>query len=160
MLAGKVPHDVSETDAQQAFAESLEFAAGVARARDMRVLIEPLSGAEGYFLTTVEQAADFIKKLPAGLQQYAGLQFDVFHVERAGGNSLQRYLKLREYVQHIQIASVPSRGDPDSGDVDYGALLPAFAEAGYCGTFGCEYVMDKPPSVALRSLQAAATSSA
>ena len=50
--------------------------------------------------------------------------------------------RLRQYlphIGHIQIAGVPDRHEPDSGEVNYTYLLRLLDELGYTGWVGCEY---------------------
>jgi hydroxypyruvate isomerase len=39
----------------------------------------------------------------------------------------------------VQIAAVPSRHEPDEGEVNYPAILAAIDAAGYAGWVACEY---------------------
>ena len=41
-------------------------------------------------------------------------------------------------IGHVQIAAVPSRAEPDEGEVNYPALFEAI-DAGYAGWVACEY---------------------
>src|SRR5436309_3000848 len=40
---------------------------------------------------------------------------------------------------HVQIAAVPSRGEPDEGEIAYDRVLRAVDALGYQGWIGCEY---------------------
>ena len=42
-------------------------------------------------------------------------------------------------IGHIQIAAVPSRAEPDEGEVAYDRLLKAIDAMGYDGFIGAEY---------------------
>ena len=42
-------------------------------------------------------------------------------------------------VGHVQIAAVPSRHEPDEGEVNYPAIFAALDRVGYGGWIGCEY---------------------
>ncbi len=42
-------------------------------------------------------------------------------------------------IGHIQIAAVPSRAEPDEGEIAYPWLLPAIDRMGYEGFIGAEY---------------------
>jgi hydroxypyruvate isomerase len=42
-------------------------------------------------------------------------------------------------IGHIQIAAVPSRAEPDEGEVAYDRLLPWLDRIGYDGHVGAEY---------------------
>ncbi len=51
-------------------------------------------------------------------------------------------MKLRKYsarVGHIQIAGVPTRHEPDVGEVNYPYLFSVMDEVSYGGWVGCEY---------------------
>ena len=43
------------------------------------------------------------------------------------------------WIRHIQIAGVPDRHEPDTGDLDYGPIFALLDELGYAGWIGCEY---------------------
>lgn len=109
-----------------------------AAAPEVTMLIEPLcpQAVPGYFLQTVEQAADILDRVGA---PNAKMMFDCFHVQRAGGDVLERFRTHLEMIGHVQIAGGLTRQEPDRGELNYEFLLPAFIDAGYTGAFGCEY---------------------
>ena len=49
--------------------------------------------------------------------------FDAYHVGRGQGDVLKRLEKHLPLIGHIQIAAVPSRAEPDEGEIDYPAVL-------------------------------------
>lgn len=110
-----------------------------AAAPELTILIEPIGprSMPGYFLQTVEQAADILAAVAA---PNVKIMFDCFHVQRAGGDVLARFRAHRALIGHVQIAGGFTRNEPDRGELDYRFLLPAFRDAGYTGSFGCEYV--------------------
>jgi hydroxypyruvate isomerase len=42
-------------------------------------------------------------------------------------------------IGHVQVAAVPSRAEPDEGEVNYPALFQMIDRTGYAGWIGCEY---------------------
>jgi hydroxypyruvate isomerase len=51
-------------------------------------------------------------------------------------------MRLREMmpiIGHIQIASVPSRNEPDGEELNYPFLFDELDRLGYSGFVGCEY---------------------
>jgi hydroxypyruvate isomerase len=49
---------------------------------------------------------------------------------------LQKYLPV---IGNVQIAAVPSRAEPDEGEISYPAVFARLRELGYSGWVGCEY---------------------
>ena len=47
-------------------------------------------------------------------------------------------------IAHIQVADVPDRGAPGTGELDFGALFGQLAAQGYAGWIGCEYKPSDP----------------
>ena len=124
--------------AAETFRANLDYAATQARERGMAVLIEPLNDrdAPNYFLATVEQAAALIHGLG---RSEVRIMFDCYHQQIMGGDLIRRFQAHRDLIGHVQIAAVPSRAEPDEGEVAYDRLLPAMVATGYDGFFGAEY---------------------
>jgi len=89
------------------------------------------------FFQTIEQiAADVIAK--AGKPNIK-MQFDFYHVQIEAGDLMTRFARHLEVIGHVQIAAVPSRAEPDEGEVNYPAIFGMLDRAGYGGHVGCEY---------------------
>ena len=124
--------------ARRAFIDNLLYACKRA-GRDITILIEPLNhyNAPGYFLSTVEQAADIIREVArANLK----LMFDFYHVQIMGGDVTRRFEAALPLVGHVQIASVPDRGSPDHGELDYFFALQRVRNLGWVHPIGAEYL--------------------
>lgn len=136
-LAGKVAAE-DRTRGRATFVENLRAAAAKAAAHRLTVLLEPLNprDAPGYFYSTVAEAASIIEELALANVR---LQFDVYHVARTEGDVLTNLKRHMPIVGNIQIAAVPSRAEPDEGEIAYPAVLAAIDELGYSGWVGCEY---------------------
>ena len=65
--------------------------------------------------------------------------FDVYHVGVAEGDILRKLERHLPIIGHIQIAAVPSRAEPDEGEVAYGTIFKAIDGLGYPGWIGAEY---------------------
>jgi hydroxypyruvate isomerase len=116
---------------------SRTFRAQAAKA-DITLLIEPINPRDrpGYFLSRVEHAADVVARVGAPNLR---IQFDFYHVQIVGGDLIKRFETYLPVVGHVQIAAVPSRGEPDEGEVNYPAVFDAIDRLGYGGWIGCEY---------------------
>jgi hydroxypyruvate isomerase len=136
-LAGKVPPE-QRPAAEMTFIRNLARAADAAREQGITVLIEPINPRDrpDYFLTRAEQAADIIAKVE---RPNVRIQFDFYHAQIVGGDLIRRFEKHLPHVGHVQIAAVPSRQEPDEGEVNYPAIFAALDRLGYDGWIGCEY---------------------
>jgi 2-dehydrotetronate isomerase len=119
---------------REVFVRNLREAAAKASAHGLPLLLEPLNPRDnpGYFYSTVGEAASIIDELKhPGVK----LQFDVYHV----GVMLTRLAKYMPIIGNVQIAAVPSRAEPDEGEIAYPAIFAALERLGYAGWVGCEY---------------------
>jgi 2-dehydrotetronate isomerase len=136
-LAGVVPPE-ERPAADAAFAANLTLAAEAAAARGIGLLIEPLNTRDrpDYFLTRVEQAADVIARVG---RANVKIQFDCYHVQIMQGDLTRRIERHLPLIGHVQIAAVPSRHEPDEGEVDYADVCAALDQMGYAGWVAAEY---------------------
>lgn len=123
---------------RMAFISNLRYACEKAAPYNINILIEPLNkyDAPGYFLTTTDQAIGIINSV--GLKNLK-LMFDCYHVQIMEGNLKHRISKLLPHIGHIQFASVPDRGAPGHGEVDYRNLFVEIDALGWEKPLGAEY---------------------
>ena len=136
-LAGKVAPE-QRPAADRVFTDNLARAADLAAAKNIRLLIEPINARDrpNYFLNHVEHAADVIGKVgKANLR----IQFDFYHVQIVGGDLIHRLQKFLPVIGHLQCAAVPTRHEPDEGEINYAAVFEAVDNFGYQGWIGAEY---------------------
>ena len=91
----------------------------------------------GFFLNTSKEAIEVIDAVDAGNLM---LQYDVFHMQIVEGDLAKTIERLLPRIGHIQIADVPERNEPGTGEINFGWLLPHIDRLGYRGWIGCEYV--------------------
>jgi hydroxypyruvate isomerase len=120
--------------AQQAYRDALRLA--VERLDPLPVTIEPLNTRDmpGYFLNDFRAAAAIIGEVPG-----VKLQFDVYHRQILHGDVLTGLAELMPIIGHVQIASVPTRAEPGSGELNDELVLSRLGALGYGGFVGCEY---------------------
>jgi 2-dehydrotetronate isomerase len=136
-LAGCLPPG-QRLAAEAVFVRNLIRAAEKAASAGITLLIEPLNPRDrpDYFLSRVEHAADIVKKV--GVPNLR-IQFDFYHVQIVGGDLIRRFEAHLPFVGHVQVAAVPSRREPDEGEVNYPEIFAALDRLGYAGHVGCEY---------------------
>ena len=124
--------------ADKVFISNLERAADAAAANNITLLIEPINPRDrpDYFLQRVEHAAEIIAKVG---RPNIKIQFDLYHVQIVGGDLITRFRRHQPIIGHVQIAAVPSRHEPDEGEVNYPEIFAALERLGYRGFIGCEY---------------------
>lgn len=134
-LAGAIP----VAQAQSAYLQNLEHAIGKAGQAGVQLLIEPLNSIDrpGYFLRTVEQADEIIARAGFGALK---LMFDCYHVQRESGDLTRRLARYFPIIGHVQIASVPHRNEPNTGEIDYRFVLGELERLGWSGPIGAEYI--------------------
>ncbi|HUG77324.1 MAG TPA: 2-oxo-tetronate isomerase [Burkholderiales bacterium] len=118
--------------------ENVRFAARRLAAAGLQLMLEPIStrSVPGFFLTGSRQA---IEVLDAAGEPNAFLQYDVFHMQIMEGDLAKSIERLLARIGHLQIADVPGRNEPGSGEINFGFLLAHIDALGYAGYVGCEY---------------------
>jgi hydroxypyruvate isomerase len=137
-MAGKLPPNVPRERAHATYVANLKFAAGELKARGIDLLIEPINDRDmpGYFLTGSRQAAAVIDEVGA---DNLFLQFDIYHMQRMEGDLADSLRALLPLIRHIQLADVPGRHEPGTGEINFPYLFRLLDELGYAGWIGCEY---------------------
>ncbi|WP_223420805.1 hydroxypyruvate isomerase family protein [Tateyamaria pelophila] len=124
--------------AHETFVANLSYACDQAMPHNITILIEPLNhyDAPGYFLSTSQQAAAIIHE--SGRDNLK-LMFDCYHLQIMEGDLSRRLARYLPLIGHIQIASVPDRGTPDHGELDYAHILAEIDRLGWTVPVGAEY---------------------
>lgn len=137
-LAGVVAADTERSGLHGTYVANLRYAAGRLKRAGVKLLIEPLSAGTvaNYFLAGSAQAVAVLDQVAA---DNAFLQYDVFHMQLLEGNLALTIERLLPRIGHLQIADVPGRHEPGSGEINFEFLLPHIDALGYAGWIGCEY---------------------
>lgn len=124
--------------AHHAFVGNLRYATELAAQHGISILIEPLNhyDAPGYFLQTSGQAKAIIEEVGADNLK---LMFDCYHLQLMEGDISHRLRDLLPIIGHIQFASVPTRNEPDRGELNYRHVFEVLRELGYDAPLGAEY---------------------
>lgn len=129
--------------AEDCFVENLHYACEAASKLDKTILIEPLNryDAPGYFLSTTDQAKDLVARVG---RPNLKLMFDCYHVQLMEGDITNRLRSLLPAIGHIQFASVPDRGPPMGGELNYKHVFETIGELGWSKPLGAEYKSPQP----------------
>lgn len=137
-MAGLLPAGADRAAHRAAFVENLRFAARALAQEGLILLIEPINPRDmpGYFLSTQAEAHAIREEVG---ETNLKVQMDFYHVQIAEGDVAMKLRKYFQGVGHIQIAGVPERHEPDSGELNNRFLMNLLDELGYEGWVGCEY---------------------
>ncbi|HEX7200955.1 MAG TPA: TIM barrel protein, partial [Dongiaceae bacterium] len=90
----------------------------------------------GFHLNTMAQAAAVIAAVDFNR---VGLQFDIYHCQITEGDITKRMEAHMPIIAHMQLADVPARNEPGTGEIGWEYVLRRIDELGYRGWIGCEY---------------------
>ncbi|VDZ65355.1 Hydroxypyruvate isomerase [Serratia odorifera] len=137
VMAGVVPPGEDAQRYRDTFIDNLRYAADTYAKHGVKVMIEALSPQvkPNYLFSSQHQAAALQAEID---RANVFIQFDFFHAQLVDGNISGLIASLAGRYGHIQIASVPDRHEPDSGELDYGWLFERLDQQGYQGWIGCE----------------------
>jgi hydroxypyruvate isomerase len=128
----------SDPQAVAAFRKSAIAAAEFFAPHGIDVVIEPINprNVPGYFLNDFAFARDLVLELKIPNLK---LQFDIYHCQIIHGDVTMRLREMMPIIGHVQIASIPSRHEPDGEELNYPFLFTELDRLGYHGFVGCEY---------------------
>jgi hydroxypyruvate isomerase len=85
------------------------------------------------------------------------MMLDLYHAQMGEGNLIELVRSSLEHIGEIQVADVPGRCEPGTGEINYAAVYRALVDAGYDGTVGMEAWAAGDSDAALASFRTAFT---
>lgn len=137
-LAGILPGGTSSAAATKVAVANLRRAAPLIEQAGLTLLVEPINAIDmpGYLAGTVEKAAELVDAAESSVVR---LQLDQYHVAMAGGDAIDAFHRYAPLIAHVQIADVPGRHQPGTGEQPIDAFLDELDRTGYAGYVGLEY---------------------
>ena len=138
-LAGIAPEGLAREQARETLVENLRYAAGKLKAAGLTLLTEPCNQRTipGFLLNSSKEGIEVIDA--AGADNLK-LQYDVFHMQIVEGDIAKTLERLLARIGHVQIADVPDRHEPGTGELNFDFLLAYIDRLGYQGWVGAEYI--------------------
>jgi len=151
-LAGIAPTGVPREKAIETLVENLRYAAAKFKAAGLALLTEPCNPRTipGFLVNSSKEG---IAVIDAAGADNLWLQYDVFHMQIVEGDLAKTVERLLPRIGHIQIADVPDRHEPGTGEINFPWLLAQIDRLGYQGWIGAEYI---PQGDTMQGLQWAA----
>lgn len=123
---------------RQCYIDNLKWSGEALGHARMLGLIEPINTFDmpGYFLESPDQAAEILNEISS---PHLGLQLDLYHVARMGLDPATMIDNHKNLIGHFQIAGVPQRHEPNTGDVNFEPLFQKIDSMPNDAWVGCEY---------------------
>ena len=119
--------------------------------------LENLNTAVDHPGTPFAKAADTLALVEAVDSPHLKLNLDLYHAQIGEGNLVALVERALPAIGEIQVADVPGRCEPGTGEIHYPAIAAALDRLGYTGVVGLEAWASGDPLQALERFRAAFT---
>ena len=97
-------------------------------------MLENLNTAVDHPGVPFATAADCLALVEAVDSPHLRLMLDLYHAQIGEGNLIELCRRALPWIGEIQVADVPGRCEPGTGEIAYPAVARALVEMGYAGT--------------------------
>jgi hydroxypyruvate isomerase len=118
--------------------ETLGRVADLGRREGVVFSLENLNTAVDHPGTPFARAADTAALVAAVDSPHLRMNLDLYHAQIGEGNLIELVRDTIHLVGEIQVADVPGRCEPGTGEIRYPAVAAALAETGYDGVVAME----------------------
>ena len=94
--------------------------------------------------TPFARAADTLALVHAVDSPYLRLNLDLYHAQIGEGNLIELVRRAAPYVGEVQVADVPGRCEPGTGEVSWPAIARVLEDVGYGGVVALEAWATRP----------------
>jgi hydroxypyruvate isomerase len=141
----RIPAGLSRDACKGAFIANLNAIrdSGISETSQAKFLIEPMNHIDmpDALFTDVDEVSSLIHSDYVG---FVGLQFDIYHICKNGGDAVSLFRQHADLIDHIQFSDLPNRCEPGTGELDFKRIFSEISARGYQGWFGAEYFSSKP----------------
>ena len=117
--------------------------------------LENLNTAVDHPGTPFARAADTRTLVAAVDSPHLRMNLDLYHAQIGEGNLIELVRESLPWIGEVQVADVPGRCEPGTGEINYPAVARALADAGYTGVVGLEAWASGDDETALSRFRAA-----
>jgi hydroxypyruvate isomerase len=119
--------------------------------------LENLNTAVDHPGTPFARAADTLALVEAVGSPHLRLNLDLYHAQIGEGNLIQLLERALPLAGEVQVADVPGRREPGTGEINYPAVAAALDRLGYTGVVALEGWASGDSVLALERFRAAFT---
>jgi len=117
--------------------------------------LENLNLAVDHPDTPFARAADTYTLVKLVNSPYLKMNLDLYHAQIGEGNLIELLRQTKDFIGEIQVADVPGRMEPGTGEINYPAIAKVIRDMGYQGNIGMEAFASGNSEVALQSFKQA-----
>jgi hydroxypyruvate isomerase len=132
------PVQVVTGDMWLAAESTLRRIADLGKRHDVVFTLENLNLAIDHPGTPFARAADTLALVKAVGSPHLRMNLDLYHAQIGEGNLIELIRTSLPWVGEIQVADVPGRCEPGTGEINYPAIARALASESYAGVVGLE----------------------
>ncbi len=128
---------VSQADSVSNLAAALERVAPILEAGEKTLILEPFNPVDhqGFFLNGSTDALEICRRIDS---PNIKINWDLYHMQLTEGNLVAHLRDGIDQIGYVQVADVPGRNQPGSGELNYEFIFKAIRETGYAGPIGLE----------------------
>jgi hydroxypyruvate isomerase len=138
-----------------AAAATLRRVAALGEREGVTFVLENLNTAVDHPGTPFARAADCLALVEAVGSPHLRLMLDLYHAQIGEGNLIALVRRCGDAIGEIQVADVPGRCEPGTGEINYPAIARVLAEMGYAGVVGLEAFASSDSALALERFRTA-----
>jgi hydroxypyruvate isomerase len=132
------PVDVVTGPMWVAAVDTLRRVAALGEEHDVVFCLENLNTAVDHPGVPFAKAADTLALVEAVDSPHLKMMLDLYHAQIGEGNLIELCRRAGPAIGEIQVADVPGRCEPGTGEISYPAVARALAAMGYDGVVGLE----------------------
>ncbi|QCW51904.1 TIM barrel protein [Nocardioides dongxiaopingii] len=117
---------------------TLERVAALGEEHGVTFVLENLNTEVDHPGTPFARAADTLALVRAVGSDHLRMNLDLYHAQIGEGNLVELVRRAAPYLGEVQVADVPGRCEPGTGEVRWPVVARALAEAGYDGVVAME----------------------
>jgi hydroxypyruvate isomerase len=152
-----VPVDAVTGPMWVAAVRTLERVAWLGEQHDVTFVLENLNTAVDHPGVPFARADDCLRLVQAVNSLHLRLMLDLYHAQIGEGNLIDLCRRALPWIGEIQVADVPGRCEPGTGEIAYPMVATALQDMGYTGTIGLEGFARGDPEEAVRGFREAFT---
>ena len=136
---------------------ALERIGDVGAAAGVQFCVENLNTIVDHPGVPLARAKDTLALIEGVAHPNVKMMLDLYHAQIGEGNLIELLRRCGDAIGEIQVADVPGRCEPGTGEINYPAIATALRDIGFSGTIGMEAWASQDSEAALAAFRAAFT---